>query len=168
MADVIIREEPTETSQELSAELQPETDATRSVDAAEPNALPQVLPLPLESSVPEADRVTGAEPLPQEPLPKRKPGRPQGSKSKEPGKPRKPRAKKVEFVKEEAVESVAVVDRESSPAAAPRELPRAIPGSLPIPEEAHDLRAAKMLRLLQIHSDHRKQQKRQMYSNWFR
>ena len=162
MADVIIREEPIETSQELSAELQPETDATRSVDAAEPNALPQVLPLPLESSVPEADRVTGAEPLPQEPLPKRKPGRPQGSKSKEPGKPRKPRAKKVEFVKEEAVESVAIVEQ-------PREeLPRAIPGSLPIPEEAHDLRAAKMLRLLQIHSDHRKQQKRQMYSNWFR
>ena len=156
MADVTIREEPLETTQELSAE-PPETDT---VPAAEP--------LPLESSVPEADRVTGAEPLPQEPLPKRKPGRPQGSKSKEPGKPRKPRAKKVEFVKEEAVESVAVVDRESSPAAAPRELPRAIPGSLPIPEEAHDLRAAKMLRLLQIHSDHRKQQKRQMYSNWFR
>ena len=151
MADVTIREErvasaelsPLETTQELSAESPLETDT---VPAAEP--------LPLESSVPEAE--------PQEPLPKRKPGRPQGSKSKEPGKPRKPRAKKVEFVKEEAVESVAVVDQ-------PREeLPRAIPGSLPIPEEAHDLRAAKMLRLLQIHSDHRKQQKRQMYSNWFR
>ena len=151
MADVTIREEPLETTQDLSAEPPLETDT---VPAAEP--------LPLESSVPEAE--------PQEPLPKRKPGRPQGSKSKEPGKPRKPRAKKVEFVKEEAVESVAVVEqpRESSPAAAPRELPRAIPGSLPIPEEAHDLRAAKMLRLLQIHSDHRKQQKRQMYSNWFR
>ena len=151
MADVTIREEPIETSQELSAEPPLETDT---VPAAEP--------LQLESSVPEAE--------PQEPLPKRKPGRPQGSKSKEPGKPRKPRAKKVEFVKEEAVESVAVVEqpRESSPAAAPRELPRAIPGSLPIPEEAHDLRTAKMLRLLQIHSDHRKQQKRQMYSNWFR
>ena len=157
MADVTIREEPLETTQELSAEPPPETDTVPAADRVTGEE-----PLPLESSVPEAE--------PQEPLPKRKPGRPQGSKSKEPGKPRKPRAKKVEFVKEEAVESVAVVEqpRESSPAAAPRELPRAIPGSLPIPEEAHDLRAAKMLRLLQIHSDHRKQQKRQMYSNWFR
>ena len=155
MADVTIREEPLETIQE--SEPPPETDA---VPAAEP----------LESSVPEAEPESSSAAAPREPLPKRKPGRPLGSKSKEPGKPRKPRAKKVEFVKEEAVESVAVVEqpRESSPAAAPRELPRAIPGSLPIPEEAHDLRAAKMLRLLQIHSDHRKQQKRQMYSNWFR
>ena len=142
MAAVTIREEPVET-QEL-----PEATAEPSNEPSIPEEPPR-----------EAE---------EEPLPRRKPGRPQGSKSKEPGKPRKPRAKKVEFVKEEAVESVAVVDRESSPAAAPRELPRAIPGSLPIPEEAHDLRTAKMLRLLQIHSDHRKQQKRQMYSNWFR
>ena len=147
MADVTIREEPLETIQE--SEPPPETDA---VPAAEP----------LESNVPEAEPESRAAAAPREALPKRKPGRPLGSKSKEPGKPRKPQAKKVEFVKEEAVESVAVVDQ-------PREeLPRAIPGSLPIPEEAHDLRAAKMLRLLQIHSDHRKQQKRQMYSNWFR
>ena len=154
MADVTIREEPIETIG-TNQESEPPQETAEGASAG-PEATP------LESSVPEAE--------PQEPLPKRKPGRPQGSKSKEPGKPRKPRAKKVEFVKEEAVESVAVVEqpRESSPAAAPRELPRAIPGSLPIPEEAHDLRAAKMLRLLQIHSDHRKQQKRQMYSNWFR
>ena len=48
------------------------------------------------------------------------------------------------------------------------ELPRAIPGSQPIPEEAYDLRTAKMLRLLQMQSDHRKQQKRNVYSSWFR
>ena len=85
---------------------------------------------------------------------KRKPGRPVGSKSKEPGKPRKPRAKKV-AINEEPVEIQP-------------ELPRAIPGSLPIPEEAYDLRTAKMLRLLKIQSQQRKEQKRSMYSSWFK
>ena len=145
MADVTIREERVETI-ENQEEPPPETDASAGAEAT-----------PIESSVPEAE----SEALPEEPLPKRKPGRPQGSKSKEPGKPRKPRAKKVEFVREEAVESVAV----DQP---PQELPRATEGSFPIPEEAYDLRAAKMLRLLQMQSDQRKQQKRHVYSNWFR
>ena len=161
MADVTIREErvaaaeqhPIETI-ENQEEPPPETDA-----GAEAT--------PIESSVPEAE----SEALPEEPLPKRKPGRPQGSKSKEPGKPRKPRAKKVEFVREEAVESVAVAEQSHRVAAAelhPRELPRATEGSFPIPEEAYDLRAAKMLRLLQMQADQRKQQKRHVYSGWFR
>ena len=92
-----------------------------------------------------------------EAVPKRKPGRPTGSKSKEPGKPRKPRVKKVE-IREELVENIPPQE----------ELPRAIPGSQPIPEEAYDVRTAKMLRLLQMQSDHRKQQKRNVYSSWFR
>ena len=145
MADVTIREERVETI-ENQEEPPPETDASAGAEAT-----------PIESSVPEAE----SEALPEEPLPKRKPGRPQGSKSKEPGKPRKPRAKKVEFVREEAVESVAA----DHP---PQELPRATEGSFPIPEEAYDLRAAKMLRLLQMQADQRKQQKRHVYSGWFR
>ena len=107
------------------------------------------------------DRVAAAELLPVTIAAKRKPGRPQGSKSKEVGKPRKPREKKVVF--EESVESV--------PRAAEllyEELPRATPGSLPIPTEAYDLRTAKMLRLLQMQTDHRKQQKANVYSSWFR
>ena len=87
-------------------------------------------------------------------IPKRKPGRPVGAKSKEVGKPRKPREKKVVF--EEPIETPY------------EDLPRAIPGSLPIPTEAYDLRTAKMLRLLQMQSDHRKQQKAHVYSSWFR
>ena len=87
-------------------------------------------------------------------IPKRKPGRPVGAKSKEAGKPRKPREKKVIF--EEPIE----IPYEA--------LPRAIPGSLPIPTEAYDLRTAKMLRLLQMQTDHRKQQKAHVYSSWFR
>ena len=144
MAAVTIREEPVETQESPgeAAEIPAEGEAE---GEAEP---------PREA---EAEESSSA-PAPQEPLPKRKPGRPQGSKSKEPGKPRKPRAKKV-VVQEEAVV-------EARPPQ--EELPRAIPGSFPIPEEAYDLRAAKMLRLLQIHGDQRKQQKRQMYSSWFR
>ena len=95
---------------------------------------------------------------PVSPAAKRKPGRPVGAKSKEPGKPRKPRAKKVE-IREEQTEYVEQ---------AAQELPRPIPGSLPIPEEAYDLRSAKMLRLLQMQRDSRKEQKRSMYSSWFR
>ena len=93
------------------------------------------------------------EPITTDPTPKRKPGRPQGSKSKEPGKPRR---KKVE-IQEEKVEIVE-----------PQELPRATPGSFPIPEEAFDLKTAKMLRLLQMQKDVRVQQKRNMYSSWFK
>ena len=152
MADVTIREERVETI-ENQEEPPPETDASAGAEAT-----------PIESSVPEAE----SEALPEEPLPKRKPGRPQGSKSKEPGKPRKPRAKKVEFVREEAVESVAADHRVAAAELHPRELPRATEGSFPIPEEAYDLRAAKMLRLLQMQADQRKQQKRHVYSGWFR
>ena len=94
-----------------------------------------------------------------QPEPKRKSGRPTGSKNREPGKPRKPRAKKVQ-IQEESVEN-----RPPEPL---DELPRAIAGSMPIPEEAYDLRTAKMLRLLQMQSDHRKSMKRNMYSSWFR
>ena len=95
-------------------------------------------------------------------IPKRKPGRPQGSKNVEAGKPRKPREKKVVF--EEPIESVPRVATELLY----EELPRATPGSLPIPTEAYDLRTAKMLRLMQMQTDHRKQQKANVYSSWFR
>ena len=156
MADVTIREEPIETI-ETNQESEPPQETAEGASAGAEAT-------PIESSVPEAE----SEALPEEPLPKRKPGRPQGSKSKEPGKPRKPRAKKVEFVREEAVESVAVDHRVAAAELHPRELPRATEGSFPIPEEAYDLRAAKMLRLLQMQSDQRKQQKRHVYSNWFR
>jgi len=106
-------------------------------------------------TIAEEKATTPAEPETTETAePKRKPGRPVGSKNKEPGKPRKPRAKVV--IKEEAVEMIEP------------EIPRIIPGSMPIPEEAYDLRTAKMLRLLQMQKEHRKEQKRQLYSSWFR
>ena len=134
MADVTITEEPISTQEEPV------------ITHEEPVTIQEEPVTTPEESVTTAEEV------------KRKPGRPTGSKNKEPGKPRKPRAKKVVEIREEEVENIPP----------PEELPRAIPGSQPIPEEAYDLRTAKMLRLLQMQSDHRKQQKRNMYSSWFR
>jgi len=143
MAEVTITEEPITTQEEaVTITEEPVTTQEETVTITE------------EPVTTQEEAVT----IPEEPepAPKRKAGRPAGSKNKEPGKPRKPRAKKVE-IQEESVEV--------SP---PAELPRPLPGSLPIPQEAYDLRTAKMLRLLQMQSDQRKQMKRQMYSSWFR
>ena len=115
------------------------------------------LPLIIEDlpiTIEEEPVTTVEDAVTPEVAPKRKPGRPVGAKSKEVGKPRKPREKKVVF--EEPVETPY------------EDLPRAIPGSLPIPTEAYDLRTAKMLRLLQMQTDHRKQQKAHVYSSWFK
>ena len=141
MAEVTITEEPITTQEEA-------------VTIAEEPVTTQEEPVTIQE-----EPVTIAEEsvINPQPEPKRKPGRPTGSKNREPGKPRKPRAKKVQ-IQEESVENRPPLD----------ELPRAIAGSMPIPEEAYDLRTAKMLRLLQMQSDHRKSMKRNMYSSWFR
>ena len=94
---------------------------------------------------------TVEEPAVEEPQPKKR-GRPVGSKNKEPGKPRAPR-KKPEIV-QEPIEQV-------------QELPRAVEGSFPIPEEAYDLRTAKMLRLLQMQADQRKRNKENVWRNLY-
>ena len=139
MADVTIQETPVTIQEEpVTIQEEPVTIKEEPVTIAE-----------AETKIPEP------EPFVKETAePKRKPGRPVGSKNKEPGKPRKPRAKVV--IQEEAVEKIEP------------EIPRIVEGSMPIAEEAYDLRTAKMLRLLQMQKDHRKEQKRQMYSSWFR
>ena len=81
--------------------------------------------------------------------PKRKPGRPIGSKSKEPGKPR-PRAKAVAVpIREEPIESPP------------------LPGSRPIPTEARDSREALMLRLLSQQANARQNNKVAVWKSWF-
>ena len=84
--------------------------------------------------------------------PKRKPGRPIGAKSKEPGKPR-PRAKAV----------VTVPIREEP---VPVESPP-LPGSRPIPTEARDSREALMLRLLSQQANARQNNKVALWKSWF-
>lgn len=111
-------------------------------------------PEPVEEALP--DEITK---LPEEPAPKRKPGRPLGAKSKQPGKPRAPRAKKVEIVEEPVVQDIEEVP-------AYEEAPRVL-SSQPIPTEARNDRDAKMLRLLQEHSMNRRQRKVAMWKSWF-
>ena len=89
-----------------------------------------------------------------EPTPKRKPGRPPGSKNKEPGKPRKPRAK------------AAVVPIDPPPLE-PEARYRPLPESRPIPNEARDSREALMLRLLSQQANARQQNKVALWKSWF-
>ena len=86
--------------------------------------------------------------------PKRKPGRPAGSKNKEPGKPRKPRAKAVAVVPVEPVEPV-------------EEYLPALPGSRRIPTEARDGREVLMLRLLSEQAGARQRNKVALWKSWF-
>ena len=90
---------------------------------------------------PEPAESEPAEPEPVEPEPKKKPGRPVGSKSKEPGKPR---AKRVKIVEE-------VIP--------PVEQPR------PIPQESE---SAVMFRLLNHHARERQNRKADLWKSWFR
>ena len=88
------------------------------------------------------------------PIPKRKPGRPTGSKSKIPGKPRAPRQKKV---------VVADVPEEI-----PEDIPeRVLPNSRPIPSHGFDDRTVMMLAMLQQQADDRKNRKAALYKSWF-
>ena len=84
--------------------------------------------------------------------PKRKPGRPIGAKSKEPGKPRAPRKKRVEIVEEK--DEV--------------EQPRVLPGSKPIPTHSHNDTTVMMLQLLQHQAHQRQRNKADLWKSWFR
>lgn len=120
-------------------------------------------PEPVEEALP--DEITK---LPEEPAPKRKPGRPLGAKSKQPGKPRAPRAKKVEIVEEPVVQDMPFGPGQGPVEEVPayEEAPRVL-SSQPIPTEARNDRDAKMLRLLQEHSMNRRQRKVAMWKSWF-
>ena len=92
--------------------------------------------------------------LPRE-APKRKPGRPVGSRSKIPGKPRAPRQKRV------VVEDVTEEPEET-------EVERVLPNSRPIPTHGYDNKTAIMLAMLQQQADDRKRRKAELYKSWFR
>ena len=115
--------------------------------AEEPVTIPEEPATIAEDPVAEEPAIE----VPVEPQPKKR-GRPAGSKNREPGKPCAPR-KKPEIV-QEPVEEV-------------QQLPRAVEGSFPIPEEAYDLRTEKMLRILQMQADRRKQNKENMWRNLY-
>ena len=89
-----------------------------------------------------------------EPAPKRKPGRPLGAKSKEPGKPRQKRAQVV---------TIAPVEPPAVPAPE-----RVLSGSQPIPQMSCDRKSAIMLALLQQQTNECRQRKVDRWNSWFR
>ena len=102
---------------------------------------------PVQEPVEEADPQ-----IEEAPAPKRKPGRPLGSKNKEPGKPRAKRAPKLVQI---PVDSEEVID-------IPEPLPRAVPHSLPIPDDN-----ALMLKLLRDQAQRRQQRKSDLWKSCF-
>ena len=110
--------------------------------AAEPSATE----LSIEPSEPEepAEPVEPAEP-------RRKPGRPVGAKSKEPGKPR---AKRV--ILKKVVEVPVEVQEPDTDAYTMR-----------IPTSSHDDTSARMLQMLSEHSQSRKKRKTDLWRSWF-
>ena len=82
------------------------------------------------------------------PTPKRKPGRPVGAKSKEPGKPR---AKRV--ILKEVVEEPPIAQEPDN--------------VMRIPTSRHDDTSARMLQMLAEHSQSRKKRKTDLWRSWF-
>ena len=86
------------------------------------------------------------------PTPKRKPGRPVGAKSKEPGKPR---AKRV--ILKEVVEEPPIAQEPDNVNAY----------TMRIPTSRHDDTSARMLQMLAEHSQSRKKRKTDLWRSWF-
>ena len=93
------------------------------------------------------------------PEPKRKPGRPAGSRNKQPAKPR---AKKLPVVVSEAVDIAP-----PPPSTTPTETPRWDAQHQPIPTEAKTEIAELMLRLLSQQSSERIRRKDNLRRSWF-
>ena len=113
---------------------------------------PVIIEVKTESAEPEevAEPIESVEPEPVEPpTPRRKPGRPVGAKSKEPGKPR---AKRV--ILKEVVE-------------VPMEVAQEPDNTMRIPTSRHDDTSARMLQMLAEHSQSRKKRKTDLWRSWF-
>ena len=126
----------------------------------------ETLETPLETA---AEDVT--EDAPTEPAPKKKGGRPAGAKSKAQGKPR-PKRVAANKMRARALE-------ETSPMAPPppaeeevAQLPRALPGSRPIPLESEihlrDRTSLLMMTMLREQAAERRQRKADLWKSWFR
>ncbi len=119
----------------------------------EPIEQDEVKTVPVEQDVVVEDILTPREP----PIPKRKPGRPAGSKSKVPGKPRAPRQKRV-----------VIEEPEEIPEEVPDAIERILPNSRPIPTHGHDSNTVLMIAMLQQQAEERRHRKAELYKSWFR
>lgn len=98
----------------------------------------------------------------ENPQPKKKPGRPLGSKSKEPGKPRAKRTSKKQVEPLETVEIQNNIQVES------KNPPRVLEGSRPIPRQSYDETSELLLQLLSHQANQRKRNKVELWKSWFR
>lgn len=125
---------------------------------------------PLETPAVETAAEDTTEDAATEPAPKKKGGRPAGAKSKAQGKPR-PKRVAANKMRARALE-------ETSPLAPPppaeegEELPRALPGSRPIPLESEinprDRTSLMMMTMLRQQATERRQRKADLWKSWFR
>ena len=106
--------------------------------------------------------------------PKRKPGRPVGSKSKEPGKPRAKRTPKKQPPAVEAVDTTIIGGADYAPASTDtvriedERLPRVLEGSRRIPQRAHDETSELLLKLLAHQANDRKNRRVDLWKSWFK
>ncbi len=90
------------------------------------------------------------------PTPKKRAGRPSGSKDKVP----RPKRKTTAVVKEEPLYVESTIE-------SIQEMPRALEGSLPIPPPTESEKAALMFHLLTQHAKGRKSAKQELWRSWF-
>ena len=123
----------------------------------------ETLETPLETA---AEDVT--EDAPTEPAPKKKGGRPAGAKSKAQGKPR-PKRVAANKMRARALEEAPPPPAEEEVA----QLPRALPGSRPIPLESENINprdrtTLMMMTMLREQAADRRQRKADLWKSWFR
>ena len=105
-----------------------------------------------------------------EPAPKKRGGRPPGAKSKAQGKPR-PKRVAANKMRARALEETPPL-APPPPAEEGEELPRALPGSRPIPLESEinprDRTTLMMMTMLRQQATERRQRKADLWKSWFR
>jgi hypothetical protein len=104
-----------------------------------------------------------------EPAPKKRGGRPPGAKSKAQGKPR-PKRVAANKMRARALEETPPLPEEAAEEG--EELPRALPGSRPIPLESEinprDRTTLMMMTMLRQQATERRQRKADLWKSWFR
>ena len=130
----------------------------------EEDVVPESLPAEKAEETPPKPEETLSEKPAELPEPKRKPGRPAGSKNKQPAKPRAKRVVVSEAVEAAELRSGAAYAPPPPPAPSP---PRWVAQHQPIPTEAKTEMAELMLRLLSSQAMERQRRKDAQRRAWF-
>jgi hypothetical protein len=139
-----------------------ETSLETPQDTVDTNEVVEAAPAPARASE------DATEDAATEPAPKKKGGRPAGAKSKAQGKPR-PKRVAANKMRARALEEAPPPPAEEEVA----QLPRALPGSRPIPLESEnfnprDRTTLMMMTMLREQAADRRQRKADLWKSWFR